>query len=172
MLTLNSRYDVKLEGMCTSYRLLHCSHSCVCAVIKGANLVVPSHRIPTGIYVFISTVYGQWRTPIQIVTANHSVHWNESLIIQGRPLTFLQWLIPVLPDTSTTLQVEIRASFETEMVGRGDLIGKFDTTLEKLLVHDEQFGESLPTPSICISSSTAGQKYHSRLLKSGVHHFC
>lgn len=125
--------------------------------------------MPTGFYVSISTAYGQWNTGMKTVMADYSVHWNESLVIQGRPLMFPQWLMHIFPGTSKVVHVEIRASFETAMLGRGELVGRVETTLEELLVHGKQFGKSSPSP--VLSSLTAAQKYYSRL-KLGAHHFC
>ncbi|OAX32286.1 hypothetical protein K503DRAFT_727157 [Rhizopogon vinicolor AM-OR11-026] len=121
MLALNSAYVLVLE------------------VINGSNFVVPSHRMPAGLYGSVSTAYGQWNTAIGTVMADSSVPWNESLVIQGRPLKFPQWLMPIFPSTSKAVHLEIRASFETIMFGRGELVGIVETTLEELLMHGKQF---------------------------------
>ncbi|OAX32309.1 hypothetical protein K503DRAFT_727146, partial [Rhizopogon vinicolor AM-OR11-026] len=121
MLPLNSAYVLVLE------------------VINGSNLVVPSHRMPAGLYVSVSTAYGQWNTAIKTVMVDSSLPWNQSLVIQGRPLMFPQWLMPIIHNTSKAVHLEIRASFETVMLGRGELVGRVETTLEELLIHGKQF---------------------------------
>jgi hypothetical protein len=139
---LNNRY-LELEGMFTSHHLPHCSHSHIYAVISGSNLV-PSHRIPTGFYVSVSTAYGQWNTTVKTAMADCSVTWDEPLIIQARPLMFPRWLMPIFSKTSKAVYLEIRASFETVMLGRGELVGRVETTLKELLMHDGPFRESSP----------------------------
>ena len=76
--------------------------------------------------------------------ADCSVTWNERLIIQARPLMFPRWLMPIFSKTSKAVHLEIRASFETVMRGPGELVGRVETTLKELLVHDGPFGESSP----------------------------
>lgn len=158
MLTLNNGHILELEGICTSYRLPHCSHYEMYAVINGSNLIIPSHRIPTGLYVLVSTAYGQWKTAIKTVMADYSVPWNESLVIQGRLLKFPHWLMPIFPSTSNKVHLEIRASFETAMLGRGELVGRIETTLEELLAHHNQFklGESSCRPLIAAHKCPLG----------------
>lgn len=112
-------------------------------VLRGSNVDVPSHRVPTGLYVLVSTAYGQSKTALNVVMADYNVHWDESLTIQGRPLMFPQWLMPIFPRTSKVVRFEIRASFETSMLGQGEIVGRAETTLQELLVHENQFGESL-----------------------------
>jgi hypothetical protein len=75
--------------------------------------------------------------------ADHSVPWNENLIIQGRPLIFPRWLMPIVPKKSKVVHFEIRAPFEHGCLGRGVLLGTVQRTLEQLLLHaGEQFGKS------------------------------
>ncbi|OJA14392.1 hypothetical protein AZE42_13604 [Rhizopogon vesiculosus] len=52
-----------------------------------------------------------------------SVPWNESLVIQGPTPTFPQWIMPIFHSTSKAVYLEIRASFETVILGRGELFG-------------------------------------------------
>ena len=113
------------------------------AVISGSNLVVPSHRVPTGLYVTVSTAHGQSDTPIKNLMDNDTARWDESLIIEGHSLMFPRWLMPIFPTTSKAVHLEIRASFETAMLGRGELLGRVETTLQEFLVHGKEFGESL-----------------------------
>jgi hypothetical protein len=141
------------------------------AVLNGSNLVVPSHRMPTGVYVLVSTPYGQWNTSIKAVMADCSASWNETLAIHGSSLMFPRWLSAIFPSTSTAVRLEIRAAFENVMLGRGELVGRVETTLEELLMHDEQFGGSSSSTTFC-HPLTAAQKCHSRLSTLGAHHFC
>jgi hypothetical protein len=77
--------------------------------------------------------------------ADRSVPWNETLIILGFPSMLPTWLMPIVPRSSKAVHFEIRASFEYECLGRGELLGIVDTTLEELLSHaGEQFRELLP----------------------------
>ena len=57
---------------------------------------------------------------------------------------FPRWLMPFFSKTSKAVHLEIRASFETVMRGPGELVGRVETTLKELLVHDGPFGESSP----------------------------
>ncbi|OJA12123.1 hypothetical protein AZE42_06630, partial [Rhizopogon vesiculosus] len=104
--------------------------------------------MPAGLYVSVSTAYGQWNTTIKTVMVDSSVPWNESLVIQGRPLTFPQWLMPIFPSTSKAVHIEIRASFETVTLGRGELVGRVETTLEELLMHGKKFEVALSAVKI------------------------
>ncbi|KAG0697663.1 hypothetical protein DFH29DRAFT_1003513 [Suillus ampliporus] len=114
-------------------------------VINGMNLAIPSNRTPAGLYVLVSTPYGQCSTAIKAAMADCSVSWDETLIIRGRPLIFPQWLMPIFSRKSKAVHLEIRASFECgPMLGRGELVGTFKTTLEQLLAHDGQSELSLP----------------------------
>ena len=116
------------------------------AVVNCSDLVVPSHRVPTGFYVSVSTSHGQWNTSIKHVMADHSICWEEPLVIRGRPLNFPRWLMPIFTSTQKSVHLEIRASFETEMLGRGELVHGVQTTLGELLAYGKQFGESIPSP--------------------------
>jgi hypothetical protein len=118
--------------------------------INGSNIVVPSHRVPTGIYVLVSTSYGQWNTAVKTVMADRSVPWNETLFIYGLPLMFPQRFMPIFPNALKAVHLEIRATFENEMLGQGELVGRVETTLEELLMHDEQFGESSASTTFAI----------------------
>ncbi|OJA21474.1 hypothetical protein AZE42_13335, partial [Rhizopogon vesiculosus] len=104
-------------------------------VINVTNLPVPSERTPAGFYVIVSTSYGQWNTTVKAAMVDHSVPWNESLVIEGLPLAFPRWIMPIFPSTSKAVQLEIRASFEHGCLGRGDLLGTVQTNLEELLLH-------------------------------------
>ncbi|KAG1848073.1 hypothetical protein DFJ58DRAFT_796765 [Suillus subalutaceus] len=87
----------------------------VLEVIAGVNLAIPSNRTPAGLYVLVSTSYGQWNTAIKAPMADCSVSWNETLTIHASPLKFPRWLMPI---------------FSRE------LVGVFETTLERLLGSD------------------------------------
>lgn len=114
-------------------------HVLALEVIAGQNLAVPSNRTPAGHYVLVSTSYGRWNTAIKAAMADCSVSWNETLIIRGSPLMFPMWLMPIFSSSSKEIRLEIRASFECgRMLGRGELVGTVETTLEKLLAHDGQ----------------------------------
>ena len=77
--------------------------------------------------------------------ADKSVPWNETLVMWARPLMFPRWLMSIFPRKSKTVQFEIRASFEHGCLGRGELLGTVQTTLEELLLHHgKQFSEFLP----------------------------
>lgn len=145
----------------------------MCAVISGSNLVVPSHPMPTGFYVLVSNGYGRWNTAVKTLmpVVDHSVqvHWNQSLVIQDRPSTFPQWLMSIFSSSSKAVRLEIRASFETVPLGQSELMGEVQTTLQELLAHDTQFGES--SPSLVVVVLIATQKYHSLLFQLGSHHF-
>ncbi|OJA20722.1 hypothetical protein AZE42_08500 [Rhizopogon vesiculosus] len=54
-------------------------------VINGTNLPVPSERTPAGFYVIVSTPHGQWNTAVKLAMIDHSVPWNETLIIRAHP---------------------------------------------------------------------------------------
>ncbi|OJA10974.1 hypothetical protein AZE42_13247, partial [Rhizopogon vesiculosus] len=126
--------------------------------------------MPAGLYVSVSTAYGQWNTPIKTVRADCSVPWNESLIIQRRPLMVPQWLKPIFPSTSKTAHLEIRASFETVMLGRGELVGKVEIGLEELLVYGKQFGlhATIQPSEIDITTDAAHEAY--TLYRQSNHH--
>jgi hypothetical protein len=77
--------------------------------------------------------------------ADHSVSWNETLTIQGYPLIFPRWLMPIVPKKSKVVHLEIRASFEHGCLGRGELLDTIQTTLDQLLLRaGEQSGKSSP----------------------------
>jgi hypothetical protein len=144
----------------------------MCAVLNGSNLVVPSHRMHTGVYVLVSTSYGQWSTSIKAVMADCSASWNETLAIYGSSLMFPRCLTSaIFHSTSTPVCLEIRASFENVMLGRGELVGRVETTFEELLMHDEQFGESSSFTTFC-RPLTVAQKCRSRSSILGAHHPC
>ncbi|KAG1741961.1 hypothetical protein EDB19DRAFT_687329 [Suillus lakei] len=76
---------------------------------------------------------------------DYSVSWNETITIHGRPLMFPRWLLPIFSRKSKSVHLEIRASFESgPMLGRDELVGTFETTLEQLLANDGQSELSLP----------------------------
>ncbi|KAG2747337.1 hypothetical protein P692DRAFT_20819884 [Suillus brevipes Sb2] len=117
-------------------------HVLALEVIAGQNLTVPSNRTPAGHYVLVSTSYGQWNTAIKAAMADCSVSWNETLTIRGSPLMFPMWLMPIFSSSSKAIRLEIRASFECgQMLGRGELVGTVETTLEQLLANGGQSGE-------------------------------
>ncbi|OJA09027.1 hypothetical protein AZE42_09026, partial [Rhizopogon vesiculosus] len=87
-------------------------------VINGTNLLVPSERTPAGFYVIISTSHGQWNTAVKLAMVDHSVPWNETLIIWDHPLMFPRWLMHIFPKKLKAVQLEIRASFEHGCLGR------------------------------------------------------
>ncbi|KAG1731286.1 hypothetical protein EDB19DRAFT_1831768 [Suillus lakei] len=106
-------------------------------VIAGMNLAIPSNRTPAGLYVLVSTPYGQINTTSKVATTDCSVVWNQTLTIHGRPLKFPRWLMPIFSRKSKAVHLEIRASFESGlMLGRGELVGTFETTFEQLLAQD------------------------------------
>ncbi|KAG1725512.1 hypothetical protein EDB19DRAFT_1947052 [Suillus lakei] len=106
-------------------------------VIAGMNLAIPSNRTPAGLYVLVSTPYGQINTTSKAATTDCSVVWNQTLTIHGRPLKFPRWLMPIFSRKSKAVHLEIRASFESGlMLGRGELVGTFKTTFEQLLAQD------------------------------------
>ncbi|KAG1731528.1 uncharacterized protein EDB91DRAFT_1349369 [Suillus paluster] len=118
----------------------HDEHILALEVINGTNLIIPSHRVPAGLYVLVSTSSGQWHTAIKALKADCSVAWNEILVICARPPKSSWWPMSFFSGTSTAVHFEIRASFEFgRTLGRGQLVGTVETTLEKLLEHDEQF---------------------------------
>ncbi|KAG1886618.1 hypothetical protein F4604DRAFT_1278749 [Suillus subluteus] len=111
----------------------------VLEVIAGVNLAIPSNRTPAGLYVLVSTSYGQWNTAIKAPMADCSVSWNDTLTIHASPLKFPRWLMPIFSRKSKAIHLEIRASFESgPMLGQGELVGVFETTLERLLGSDER----------------------------------
>ncbi|KAJ8583447.1 kinase-like protein [Rhizopogon salebrosus TDB-379] len=114
-------------------------------VISGTNLSVPSERTSAGLYVTVTTPSGRWNTAIKTVMDDHSVPWNETIIILALPLMLPTWLMPIVPRFFKAVHFEIRASFEYECLGRGELLGIVDTTLEELLSHaGEQFQMCIP----------------------------
>lgn len=109
----------------------------VLEVIAGMNLAIPSNRIPAGLYVLVSTSYGQCNTTSKAAMADCSVTWNQALTIHGRPLKFPRWLMPIFSRKSKAVHLEIRASFESApMLGRGELVATFETTFKRLLGND------------------------------------
>ncbi|KAG2150944.1 hypothetical protein DEU56DRAFT_581831 [Suillus clintonianus] len=111
-------------------------------VINGTDLLIPSHRIPAGLYVSVSTSSGQWNTTIKAPMADCSVAWNETFIICARPVKSFWWPMAFFSSTSTEVHFEIRASFEIERtLGQGQVVGTVNTTIEKLLEQDEHFRE-------------------------------
>ncbi|OAX31696.1 hypothetical protein K503DRAFT_870523 [Rhizopogon vinicolor AM-OR11-026] len=117
-------------------------------VINGTNLYVPSERTPAGFHVIVSTPHSQWNTAVKAAMVDHSVPWNETLAMWAQPLMFPRWLMPIFPKKSKAVQLEIRASFEHGCLGRGELLGTFQTTLEELLLHaGKQFEIGLPVIS-------------------------
>ncbi|KAG1746161.1 CHAT domain-containing protein [Suillus lakei] len=115
----------------------HNKHVFALEVLNGTNLITPSHRVPAGLYVLVSTSSGQWNTTIAAPMADCSVAWNETLI--------MHWCPPKSSSTSTVVHFEIYASFEFgQTLGRGQLVGTVKTTLEELLKHDKQFQVSFP----------------------------
>ncbi|KAG2040449.1 hypothetical protein BDR03DRAFT_892384 [Suillus americanus] len=129
----------------------------VLEVIAGMNLAIPSNRTPAGLYVLVSTSCGQWITAIKAPMADCSVSWNETLTILGSPLKFPQWLTPFFSRKSKAVHLEIRASFESEpMLGQGELVAMFETTLERLLGNDR--GPSESSPSAMLSFPHTGSK--------------
>ncbi|KAG0707995.1 hypothetical protein DFH29DRAFT_561839 [Suillus ampliporus] len=139
-------------------------------VITGKNLAVPSGRTPAGLYVLVTTPYGQWNTAIKATMADCSVSWNETLAIRGRPLMFPRCFIPFFSSTSKTVHIEIRALFECEpMLGRGELVGRVETRLQELLAHDGQFEVSLPAVNAqCPSLVLKAQRVKIAQLSVGV----
>lgn len=108
-------------------------------VISGMNLAIPSNRTPSGLYVLVSTPYGQCNTVSKAAMADCSVDWNQTLIIRGWPLKFPRWLMPIFSRKSKAVHLEVRASFESgPTLGRGELVGTFETTFEQLLGNDGQ----------------------------------
>lgn len=102
-------------------------------VINGKNLQVPSERIPAGIYVYINIDSRRcWKSTIGVLSSDQSVVWRNIVALPSH--------------TSSTLSVEIRASYElSRMLGGGEVIGKLKTSWNKLLDHgDEPFDLSFP----------------------------
>lgn len=111
------------------------------AVVAGMNLAIPSKRTPTGLYVLVSTPYGQCNTSKAAMT-NRTIVWNQTLTIHGWPLKFPRWLMPIFSRKSKAVHLEVRASYESgPMLGRGELVGTFETTFEQLLGNDGQLSE-------------------------------
>ncbi|KAG2064364.1 hypothetical protein BDR04DRAFT_264993 [Suillus decipiens] len=119
------------------------SRGLVLEVIAGTSLAIPSNRTPASFYVLASTSYGQCNTTREATMADCSVTWNQTLTIHGYPLKFSRWFIPIFSRKSKAVHLEIRASFESgPMLGQGELVGRFETTFEKLLGNDGQPSES------------------------------
>lgn len=107
-------------------------------VVAGMNLAIPSKRTPTGLYVLVSTPYGQCNTSKAAMT-NRTIVWNQTLTIHGWPLKFPRWLMPIFSRKSKAVHLEVRASYESgPMLGRGEPVGTFETTFEQLLGNDGQ----------------------------------
>ncbi|KAG1764549.1 hypothetical protein EDD22DRAFT_951634 [Suillus occidentalis] len=108
-------------------------------VIAGTDLAIPSNRTPAGFYVLVSTLHGQCNTICKAPMADCSVAWNQTLTINGWPLKFPRWLMPIFTRKFKAVHLEVRSSFESgPMLGRGELVGTFETTLEQLLRNDGQ----------------------------------
>jgi hypothetical protein len=106
------------------------------------NLAIPSSRTPTGLYVLISTPYGQCNTISKVAMADRSVAWNQTLAIHGWLLKFPRWLMPIFFRKYKAVHLEVRASSESGlMLGRGELVGTFEMTFEQLLRSDRQPSE-------------------------------
>ncbi|KAG1752099.1 CHAT domain-containing protein [Suillus lakei] len=116
-------------------------------VISGNNLIVPSGRIPAGIYVSIDVnSRRRWKSAARVLSSDDSVAWGNTTI---------------LPYASNSISVEIRAFFELgRKLGRGELIGKLETPRNQLLNHgNEPFVLSFPPvlgvhPSLTLKSAT------------------
>ncbi|KAG1758649.1 CHAT domain-containing protein [Suillus occidentalis] len=97
-------------------------------VIRGKNLIVPSLRIPAGIYVLINDdSQRRWKSAIGVLSSDRSVEWGDTV--------------------SPALSVEIKASYESDrMLGSGEVIGKVRMSWDELLDHgDEPFDLSFPS---------------------------
>ncbi|KAG1731675.1 hypothetical protein EDB19DRAFT_2041699 [Suillus lakei] len=140
-------------------------HVLVLEVIAGKNIAVPSNRTPVGYYVGVSTSYGQWNTAIKAAMANCSIYWNETFTIHARPLTFPLWFMPIFSGKSKAIRLEIRASFECgQMLGRGELVGTVETTLDQLLAHNGQSISCSAVDNQCISLTLKVQRIKSTQL--------
>jgi len=102
-------------------------------VISGKNLQVPSWRFPAGIYVSINVDSRRcWKSATSVLSSDESVAWGNTVTLSS--------------EASTTLSVEIRASYELgRMLGRGEVIGELQMSWDELLNHgDEPFDLSFP----------------------------
>ncbi|KAG1797950.1 CHAT domain-containing protein [Suillus subaureus] len=103
-------------------------------VISGTNLGVPSLHIPAGIYVSVNLGSSRrWKSAIGILSSDESIAWRDTVTLSL--------------DASSTLSVEIRASFELDqMLGNGEVVGKLEMSLDALLNHgNEPFDISFPS---------------------------
>ncbi|KAG1747334.1 CHAT domain-containing protein [Suillus lakei] len=102
-------------------------------VIGGKNLLVPSQRVPAGIYVSINIDSSRrWKSAVGILSSDQSVAWGNAVTLSL--------------DTSPALSAEIRASFELgRTLGSGEVIGKLEKSWDDILDHgDEPFDISFP----------------------------
>ncbi|KAG1721931.1 hypothetical protein EDD22DRAFT_962374 [Suillus occidentalis] len=102
-------------------------------VISGSNLLVPSERIPAGIYVSINIDSQiRWKSATGVLSSEESVVWGDTVILSS--------------DASPVLSVEIRASYEAyRMLGSGEVIGKLQMSWDEILNHrDKSFDLSFP----------------------------
>ncbi|KAG2159229.1 CHAT domain-containing protein [Suillus bovinus] len=107
--------------------------SIILKVIGGKKINVPSGRTPAGIYVSVNIDSKRcWKSAIGVLSSDSFVVWGDT--------------VTLTPDVSPKLSVEIRASFELgRMLGRGELIGKFEMSWEGLLDRgNEPFDLSFP----------------------------
>ncbi|KAG1823391.1 CHAT domain-containing protein [Suillus subaureus] len=103
-------------------------------VISGTNLKVPSFHIPAGIYVSVNLGSSRcWKSAIGILSSDESIAWRDTVTLSL--------------DASSTLSVEIRASFELDqMLGNGEVVGKLEMSWDALLDHgNEPFDISFPS---------------------------
>ncbi|KAG1719609.1 CHAT domain-containing protein [Suillus lakei] len=102
-------------------------------IISGNNLRVPSERIPAGICICINVKSRRrWKSATRSLSSEESVAWGDTVTLSSH--------------ASPTLSVEIRASYEVDRtLGGGEVIGKLQTSWDKVLDHgDERFELSFP----------------------------
>ncbi|KAG0695027.1 CHAT domain-containing protein [Suillus ampliporus] len=119
-------------------------------VISATNLVVPSWRVPAGIYVSIKQDETRgWNSAVQVLSSDSSAAWGDTVTLSA--------------DASPRLSLEIRASFEFgRMLGHGELIGEREMWLNELLGRgDEPFDLSFPPiDDICPSLTLKAASVH------------
>ncbi|KAG1778924.1 P-loop containing nucleoside triphosphate hydrolase protein [Suillus placidus] len=130
-------------------------HVLALEVVAATNFPIPSIRMPTGHYISVSTTNGQWSTTTKAATANYTVSWNETLIINGRSLTFPPCLMPIFSGKSKAILLELRASYES---GPSELVGVFETSFGQVLVSDVQSVSCLAVDNQHISLTLKAQR--------------
>ncbi|OJA10755.1 hypothetical protein AZE42_04254 [Rhizopogon vesiculosus] len=102
------------------------SRQIVITTIRASDLTLGLRRIPAGFYVMIQVDGAQWQTTLKHVEDLDvvTVEWNEQVVLP--------------PEPSCKVRFRVYASFELgSMLGHGDLLRTFETSIAELLDRSE-----------------------------------